>query len=226
MRISAFFSAFVLLMASSGAGLFAQGVELPPPHKTGGKPLQEALAARATSRDFDATAPELSSQQLSDLLWSAFGVNRADGRRTAPSALNRQEITIYVLLKSGAFTYDAAKHELLPVLKDGKPLGDIRALGGNQDFVKNAPVTLVYVSDFTKLGQADKDPATNAATREMAGVNAGAISQNAMLYCASEGLLTGVRMSIPKEKLGAALGLRREQWIVLAQSVGRKPAGK
>jgi SagB-type dehydrogenase family enzyme len=214
------------LLAFACSSLNAQE-SLPAPQKTGGKPLTEALAARATSRAFDESAPDLSKQELSNLLWSAFGINREDGHRTAPSALNRQDITIYVLLKSGAFTYDAAENRLVPVVVNGKPVSsDIRALGGRQDFVAKAAVTLVYVSDFAKLGKGATAPATNADAREMAGVDAGAISQNAALFCAAEGLLTGVRMSIDKEKLGTALGLSKTQWIVLAQSVGKKSGAK
>ena len=77
--------------------LIGQTLELPAPQKTGGMPLMEALAKRATVRSFDTT--DISMQQLSNLLWASFGVNRPDGRRTAPSANNKQEIDIYVLLK-------------------------------------------------------------------------------------------------------------------------------
>ncbi|MDR2863216.1 MAG: nitroreductase family protein [Puniceicoccales bacterium] len=229
MRIPTLLLALPLFLAFSNVGILAQDgktVELAAPQKTGGKPLLDTLAARATSRAFDAKAPGLTARQISDLLWATFGTNRPDGRRTAPSAMNRQDLTLYVLLETGTFIYDAGKHQLLPVLKNGKPVGDIRVLGGNQDFVKKAPLTLVYVSDFTKLGQEGKSPESNAAAREMAGVAAGAASQNASLYCASEDLLTGVRMSIPKAKLAAALDLRADQWIVLAQSVGRKAEEK
>ena len=216
-----------VLLALASATLSAQdATRLPAPQKTGGKPLMEALSLRATSRAFDETAPDLTQQELSNLLWAAFGINREDGHRTAPSALNRQDVTIYVLLKTGAFTYDAAGNRLQPVVVDGKPVsGDVRALGGRQDFVAKAPVTLVYVTDIAKLGKGG-DPKTNAEAREMAGVDAGVISQNAALFCASEGFLTGVRMSIDKEKLGTTLGLSKTQWIVLAQSVGKKSGAK
>jgi hypothetical protein len=191
---------------------------LPTPQKTGGKPLRDTLAARATSRDFPENARDFTDKELSDLLWAAYGVNRADGKRTAPSAHNKQDITIYLLTRRGAFAYDAAKNALRPV-PDGKPAGDIRQLGGAQGFVKNAPLTLVYVSDFSQYGDAASNPAANAATREIAGFHAGAISQNVALHCASEGFRGGVRMYIDKEKLGTALGLKKHQWIVAAQSV-------
>ena len=62
------------------------------------------------ARDF---APNpLSMQLLSSLLWTAYGMNRTDGGRTAPSALNVQEIYLFLALPSGAYRYDAAINEL------------------------------------------------------------------------------------------------------------------
>jgi len=96
--------------------IIGQTIELPTPQKTGGMPIMEALAKRATVRSFDTT--DISIQQLSNLLWASFGVNRPDGKRTAPSANNKQEIDIYVLLKNGAFIYDAANNKLNQVISD------------------------------------------------------------------------------------------------------------
>ncbi len=188
---------------------FGQNMGLPVPQKTGGMPLMEALGKRSTSRDFD-SGKDLTKQQLSNLLWAAFGINREDGKRTAPSALNYQEIEVYVLMKNGAFVYDAKSNVLKQLLAE-----DIRELGGTQSFVKDAPVTLVYIADFTKAGSGSE-----ASMRETSGINAGHISQNVYLFCASEGLITGARLSIDKDGLGKKLGLRKEQWIVLAESVG------
>ena len=182
-------------------------LELPAPQKTGGMPLMEALAKRKTARSFD--AKELPVQQLSNLLWASFGINRPDGKRTAPSAKNWQEVDLYVLLKSGAFLYEAKAHRLNPILAE-----DIRALGGTQAFVKNAPVTLLFVAD---LARADGEASQR---RELAHADVGFISQNVYLYCASEGLATGVRAGMDRAALGLKLKLRPEQLLVLAQSVG------
>lgn len=183
-------------------------LELPPPHKVGGRPLMEALAQRATSRTFDKR--ELPVPQLSDLLWAAFGVNRPDGKRTAPSAKNGQEIDLYVLLKQGAYRYQAQAHRLDPVAP-----GDLRAFGGTQTFVQDAPVTLVLVADLAKTGTGPLEQ-----RREWAHADAGYISQNIYLYCASAGLATGARAYVDKTLLGPRLSLRPDQLILLAQSVG------
>jgi SagB-type dehydrogenase family enzyme len=182
-------------------------LDLPAPHKTGGMPVMEALSKRATARAFD--SQDLSTQQLSNLLWAAFGVNRPDGKRTAPSAMNFQETDIYVLLKQGAYVYDAKANRLTQVLAE-----DIRALGGKQDFVKDAPVTLVFVADFAKMGKGGLEQHATAS------IDVGFISQNVYLYCASEGLATGVRLWVDQEALGKRLGLRPDQHVIAAQSVG------
>jgi nitroreductase len=191
-----------------GAQTTQSVVDLPAPRKTGGLLLMEALALRATSRAFDTR--KLPLEQLSNALWAGFGVNRPDGKRTAPSARNRQELEIYVLLEQGAYVYDAAKHRLVPVLAD-----DIRALGGSQDFVRDAPVTLVFVADLAKMG--DGKPAEKEST---AAFDTGFISQNVYLYCASEGLATGVRGWVDRDTLGKRLRLRPDQRITAAQSIG------
>jgi nitroreductase len=183
-------------------------VQLLAPQMEGGKPLMQALKERATARAF---SPEkLPDQVLSNLLWAAFGVNRPDGRRTAPSAANWQEVEIYVVTAGGTFVYEAKTHSLAPIVPE-----DFRALTGTQAFVKDAPVTLVFVADYARMGKA-----TQEQKDLFAPADTGYISQNVYLYCASEGLSTGVRANIDRPALAKALKLRPDQKIILAQSVG------
>jgi len=198
----------LLAAALLGGHLLAQSIDLPAPQKTGGMPLMDALARRSTARAF--ATNELSPQQLSSLLWAAFGVNRPDGRRTAPSARNFQETDIYVLLKSGTYVYSAVSNRLDLVVAE-----DLRALGGTQAFVKDAPVTLIFVADLTKTG------GNNEGSKNTANIDVGYISQNVYLFSASAGLVTGARGSVDRTVLGSKLKLRPEQLIVLAQSVGQ-----
>jgi len=200
--LSIFAAAFI------AGSLWAQSLDLPAPQKTGGLPLMETLAKRSTARAFD--SKELSPQQLSSLLWAAFGINRPDGKRTAPSARNYQETDIYVLLKSGAYVYAAKSNKLDLVVAE-----DLRVLGGTQAFVKDAPVTLVFVADLSKLGGGSSEDKKNTAN-----IDVGYISQNVYLFCASEGLVTGARGSVDRAALGPKLKLRPDQMIILAQSVG------
>lgn len=185
----------------------AEPIVLPKPHTTGGKPLMEALALRKSTREY---GPEkLSPQVLSDLLWAAFGINRADGRRTAPSANNRQEMEIYAAMADGLYLYNAKDHRLEPVVSE-----DLRVLTGTQDYVGTAPLNLVYVADLSKLSGPENAMLINA------GTSTGLISQNVYLFCASEGLVTVVRASIDKPALAKAMRLRDNQRITLSQTVG------
>jgi len=183
-------------------------VPLPPPQLEGGRPLMQALQARRSARAF--SPQPLPPQVLANLLWAAAGVNRPDsGGRTAPTASNSQDMDIYVAMVDGLFRYDAKGHQLQPILGE-----DLRGLAGRQAFVKEAPVNLIYVSDLAKMKAAPADREGYAAA------HTGFIAQNAYLYCASEGLATVVRASIDRPALAQRMGLRPDQKITLAQSVG------
>jgi Nitroreductase len=182
--------------------------QLPEPKKSGGMPVMEALQKRHSSRAFLDRA--LSAETLSSLLWAANGISRPDGRRTAPTAINVQDTDVYAILATGAYLYDAKANALTLAAS-----GDHRALAGKQDFVKTAPVNLIFVQDRKRLGErleGDKEL--------FAGVHAGAICQNVYLFCASEGLACVVRRNIDIPALHKALNLRPDQVIVLGQTVG------
>jgi len=186
-----------------------QPVQLPAPQTEGGRPLMEVLKDRKSIRSFGSKT--LDEQTLSNLLWAAFGINRSEsGKRTAPSAVNWQEIDVYVALEKGLYVYNAEQHRLDPVIAQ-----DLRASTGKQSFVGTAPLNLVFVADYSKMGETPdqfKD--------FMAHADAGFISQNVYLFCASEGLGTVVRAMIDRESLAPLMLLRPDQKIILAQTVG------
>jgi nitroreductase len=197
-----------VLLAIAAVAAQTGDPSLPAPQTDGGKPLLQALKERRSTRNLAGTP--LSDQQLSNLLWAAFGVNRPDGHRTAPSARNWQEIDIYVALPQALYLYDARAHALKPVIAQ-----DLRALAGTQAHAREAPLTLVYVADARRMGNADEETRSTDAAADT-----GFIAQNVYLYCASEGLGTVVFASIDRERFARAAGLRPEQRITLAQSVG------
>ena len=184
-------------------------ISLPAPRMEGGKPLMAVLKSRQSSRTF--SDKPVQPQVLSDLLWAAAGINRADtGKRTAPSARNWQEVDVYVVLPDGAYVYDAKANSLKAVVK-----GDIRKQTGLQPFVATAPVNLVYVADPAKMkGANPEDQALYY------GADTGFISQNVYLFCASEGLATVVRGLVDRSALAKALNLPDSLKIVLTQTVG------
>jgi len=183
-------------------------IALPPPRLHGGMPLMDALGARKSSREF---APEaLPLPTRSDLLWAADGVNRAGHGRTAPSAINAQEIDVYVALPSGAYRYDAPAHKLMLVAGS-----DVRRVTGYQDFVDTAPLDLVFVADHARMHMV---PAGQRSA--YAHVAAGAVAQNVYLFCAANGLATVIRAWIDRDAIAQALGLPHDRQVLLSQTVG------
>lgn len=184
------------------------------PSLSGGMPLMSALSGRQSLREF---APDpLPEQVLSDLLWAAGGINRheVDGR-TAPSAMNAQEVLLYVAMPQGLFLYEPKPHALQRVVDS-----DVRRVTGNQDFVDTAPLDLVFVADHSRMKLV---PAGQRQT--YAHATAGAMAQNVYLYCASEGLATVIRAWFDRDALARAMGLQADHQLLLSQTVGAiKPA--
>jgi SagB-type dehydrogenase family enzyme len=180
---------------------------LSQPEKNNPFPLAKALSLRKSSRSFSDKA--LPMTIVSNLLWSACGINRKDKRRTAPSAVNWQEIDIYVSLKEGLFLYNIDQHSLDPLINK-----DIREHTGRQPFTSIAPLNLIFVADFTKIGIASAPGDFYAAT------DSAFISQNVYLYAAATNLATVVIGNLDKESLKKTMNLRDQQKIILTQSVG------
>jgi nitroreductase len=198
-----------LVAAPEGSGVMT----LPKPVRRGGKPLMEALDLRRTNR---ALRPaKLSPQQLSNMLWAAFGVNRADGRRTAPTAMNVQDTQIYVFLEEGVYFYDAAAHVLKKVLE-----GDHRASAGTQEDMRQSPVALVYVSDHERFTGGARPVTDTARITAWENVHAGFIGQNVYLYAASEGMGLCFRASIDGPGVAKLLNLKPTQKVLYSQTVG------
>ena len=182
-------------------------IQLPAPQTDGGRPLMQVLKERYTQREF--SPAKLPPQVIANLLWAAFGINRPNGGRTAPSAMNWQEFDIYVAMADGLFLYNAKLNRLDPILGQ-----DVRAATGTQSFVATAPLNLVYVADLSKTGQ------SGSQTDLFTAADAGFIGENVYLFCASEGLATVVRGSVDRDALARIMKLRSNQKILLAQTVG------
>lgn len=186
----------------------ATTIALPPVEQHGGLPLLDALARRRSAREF---APDaLPLPLLSSLLWAAWGVNRPDGNRTAPTAVDCQEIDLYVTLPAGAYLYEATAHALHLVAT-----ADVRRVTGYQDFVDDAPLDLVYVADHARMTLIPVDQRERYAC-----VAAGAIAQNVYLFAASAGLATVLRGWIDRAAIADALGLTHDQQVLMSQTVG------
>ena len=220
----------VLSVPIAAAAQDLKPIDLPKPQISGGMPLMEALSARRTTREF---GPEkLPAQMLSDLLWAAFGINRADmpGRagqtgRTAPSGMNMQEIDLYIAFPEGVYLYEAKPHRLVPVVAK-----DVRAMTNGRPAAGEAPLCIIFVEDQDKRPTMPAKPLAAGtpragappagAPRSTAGeVDCGFIGQNVYLFCASAGLNAWF-YGTNRDGIHEALKLRPGQKVLFGQAVG------
>lgn len=185
--------------------VFAQDIDLPQPQRSGGKPLFETINERQSYKIPTESNKAIDRQTLSDILWAAYGFNR-EARRVVPSALNKQELSVYVFLKDGVYLYDAKANKLI-----FKAEGDQRQHAGTQDYVYVAPVNFVYVADQSQE------------TGTGAYISCGCAAQNVYLACASKGLGCAVRTSIDKDALAKLLRLGKDQEVIAGQTIAYKP---
>ena len=185
----------------------AQEITLPKPDLASGKPLMQCLSLRRSARTF--VNKPLPLQIISEIMFAADGINRPDGHKTVPTAMNRQNQTIYAVTADAVYLYNNKKHSLVPVNK-----GDFRKDCGMQPFHRTAPLIIVFVSDTSAIG---KTPAEKAL---YSGNHAGSASQNIYLYAASKGLSTVICGSIKKDILKKILKLKNSQEAIFAQPIG------
>lgn len=206
----------LLSFAVAQSELPRKNLKLPEPDKTGGMPLMKALSERSSNREFVA-GKEIPLQMLSELLWAADGVNRPEnGKRTAPSAMNWQEMRLYIFTADAVYLYDPGNHGIF-FKCDGNHMKET----GQQGFVEDASINIIFVSDFSKMKNAEPED-----KMRFAAFHAGAISQNISLFCAASNLNTVVRGLYDEQKLRELLRLQDDEKIIMAQSIGFRPPKK
>lgn len=199
-----------LMVVMGGHAQSLKSIKLLPHTKERGTSVMKALENRRSFREF--ADKKLSLQDLSDLLWAANGINREDGRKTAASAMNKQDVDIFVILEEGAYLYNAKTNELEPVVT-----GDFRSLiGDNQAFVNNAPVCLLMVSDLSRFGE--QMPLEQR--KQWGAIDVGLVSQNIALFCSGCGLATVPRAFMKTDELKKVLKLSETQFPMLNNPVG------
>ena len=198
------------IMTMLSMSTMAQNVQqLPTPKfdkKSNGVSLVETLQRRESVREYSAEA--ITDQELSNILWAACGINRPDSKRlTSPTAMNAQDIIVYVCRADGAWRYDALQNSLTRITE----LDLRKAIGGRQEFAVNAPVCLLLVSDISKL----------RGNREFGAMDAGYVSENIYLVCAAMGMKTVARAMMERDALVRELGLNDSQIPMLNHPIGK-----
>lgn len=188
--------------------MMAEDKVLPAPDMTAGTTVMEAMANRRSIRKY--SERKFTDQELSNLLWASMGKNREDGRRTAPTCRNFQEIRLFVFDANGVGEYHPAIHSITPLVD-----GDYRyLLAAGQDFVKTAPICLVMIADMTKFGNMDER------SKMMAAVDAGIVSQNISVACAGLGFATVPRAMMQAAEIVKLLNLPDNHIAILNNPVG------
>jgi SagB-type dehydrogenase family enzyme len=205
----------ILFLIVPAGDLLAQApsqIQLNPPDKDRGLPVMMALSLRSSVTEWDTT--NLKLQDLSDLLWAANGINRPDiGKKTAPSAMNAQDIDIYVFMKKSIYLYNAQDHALEKVVDgDHRPL-----VADRQEDVARAPVICLLVSDISRFRAGDEDQKLN-----WGAIDAGTVSQNISLFCAATGIGTRPRATMNVQKIRDVLNLKESQHLMLNNPVSYK----
>lgn len=178
-------------------------IKLLAPDTLGGKPLMQTIAHRKSDRQFDSR--NISLKHLSEILWVTNGINRANGKRTVPSAMGLYPLQTYAVLPNGIYFYNPQKHQLEPVVK-----GDFRSIAGRQTYVDTAPLNILLI--------AKGKTATDNFSAAM--LDSGYCGQNVYLYCASEGLKCVVRAGAKEAELLKAMNLEANYKFILAVTVG------
>lgn len=189
-----------------GTSIIAGEIALPKPNLKSGKPFMQCVAERRTERKFS-TKP-LSQQTIAEILFVADGVTSKDGRKTVPTARNKQNQSVYAVTADGIYLYNSKNHSLIPVMK-----GDYRKNCGLQPFHKKAPLILLFVADLSAIGNTPEDKALYA------GNHSGSASQNVYLYAASENLATVVCGMLDRAALKKLLNLKKDQMVVFSQPI-------
>ncbi|MBP5353267.1 MAG: nitroreductase family protein [Alphaproteobacteria bacterium] len=177
----------------------AADIKLPEPDKTNTTTLISALEQRHSDREFSDKA--IDNQTLSTVLWAAFGVNRKDGKRTIPTALDKKDLNVYVFNKDGIWLYDA--NENLLKQQSSENHLDLFQL---QDYMKPVSTVLVYT------GSAE----------DYAAMHAGSAYQNVELYAAANNMASIVRGYYDREKVPEVLNLPTDQRVIISQAIGWK----
>jgi nitroreductase len=185
-----------------------QTIKLNTPDKNRGTAIMKVFNERHSEREY--ATEKLKAQDLSDLLWAANGINRTDGKRTAPSCRDFREVKVYVILPEGAYLYDEKAH-VLNLLTAGDHRG---AVAGGQDFVKKAPLSIVLAADMTPFGNMSES------SKLMAAVDVGLVCQNINMACAGLGLATVPRASMDHAALKKALKLKDTDLLLMNNPVG------
>lgn len=194
-------------------------IKLVAPVINEGISVKQAISKRHTTREF--LSQPLSLKNLSELMWAAYGINRKATRgRTAPAAWGIYPLEIYAIMEEGTYLYDPEEHKLNPVAK-----GDFRTDSGFQEFAGKAPLDIaIYVDPGkVKIDDPELQKLIDGNLDRITALDAGAVTENVYLYCASTGINVVERIYVDGDKLRSSIGLPDNRKFIVALTVGYTP---
>lgn len=201
----------VTLVVGTFVSAAGTDIKLEAPAKTLHVDLMDALKSRQSTRGF--VAKEISLQDLATILWAANGINRDNGKRTAPSALGKYFIDIYVATNQGLYLYEPTGNLLKWVSNN-----NIKSQAGTQADIGTASDVLIMVADYHVLGNDGERVAVANGT-------AGTIAENVYLTAAALNLGTRLVASVNAKAIRENLNLNQDQVPLYIMPLGY-PKGK
>lgn len=203
----------LLTVVLTGLMLNAQDIKLPEPQRDGGESVLKAINTRQSDRNFK--DGDISLQDLSTILQAGFGYTHGD-KRAAPTAMNRQDIDLYVFLESGAYLWDAKTNELKLIKQ-----GDFRAKTDREGGFASKVTNIAIISDLGKFNLKENHHTAFA----FGTMSSAYVSEN--MYLAANGLGKNIgtvtRYGAHQEKqIVELLGLKETQRVMLFQTIGYK----
>jgi nitroreductase len=133
-----------------------KAIKLPEPRTDGGISVEKSLEERRSIRSFGKDG--LTLNEVSQLLWAAQGVTDDKGHRTAPSAMARYPLQVYLLadnvtgLPTGVYHYSPKGHNLT-IMAEGNVDEYYNATAGFEAWIKTAPAIFLITGNISSMNQ-------------------------------------------------------------------------
>ncbi len=187
----------------------AKDIVLEKPKSNINLDLITAFQLRKSTKSF--STKEISFEDLSTILWAANGVNRPDGKRTAPSSYGRHYTNLYVISSGGVHLYDPHEHELAFVTAE-----NIKKQIARQKYVGEASHIILMTAALSKFHPKVKEEA-----KELVGyATAGFIGQNIYLITNALDLGASFVLGIKKEVIREKLKLKEDEIPLCVMPIG------
>ena len=197
-------------------------INLPAPDSQGTVSVAQAIKSRRTVRQF--ARQNLTQNQLSQLLWAAYGITDSRGLRSAPSAGALYPLDLYAVvgdrqvssLAAGVYHYLPEKHSL-EVIRQGDLRPAVARASLSQAWMAEAPIMLVITGEYRRCQIKYGERGIRYTYME-----AGHVGQNIFLQAEALGLGAGIVGAFENAAVSQTLGLPPAHDPLIIMPVGYK----